>query len=67
MSLMLINCDQGWQYGTVCSNFEHNVLQKFTVPYQRNVTTTNFASLPYLRTFHRMVRSHRTVIERYGT
>ena len=37
----------------VRSKFEHGILQKFTAP--------------YLRTFHRMVHSKRTVLKRYGT
>ena len=40
-------CTQVWQYGTFkIRTIRRRLLQKFTVSNERNVTKTNFASVP---------------------
>ena len=58
-----ITNDQGWQYGTVSSNL--NMTYFKILRYRSNVTYPNkiFAYMLYLRTFHCMVRSKRTVLK----
>ena len=52
---------------TVRSKFEHGVLPKIYPTVLTHRTKTNFVCAPYIRTFLRVVRSERNVLERCCT